>query len=288
MREIPDEMLQAVAVDDDHLAILRDLGFRSAMVVPLKARGSVLGDLALVSAESGRRYGDEDLLLAGRLATRCALAIDNARLYREARESEERLRHQSLHDGLTGLPNRALFLDRLEQALARAERRDSDPALLFFDLDGFKQVNDTYGHLVGDELLRAIPARLEGVLRHEDTISRFGGDEFAVLCADLTDPSRVLIIAERLIEHLRKPFVIGDITLQLGSSIGVAFAGGPHETADSLLHAADAAMYEAKRRGGNRYRLALPTDPDNPAPITDDVRVVASERVSSEATTDPA
>ena len=287
LREIPDEMLEAVAEDAEHLRILRELGFRSAMVVPLQARGRILGDLALVSAESERLYGDDDLSVARKLATRCALALDNARLYREARESEERLRHQSLHDGLTGLPNRALFLDRLELALARAERRESDPALLFCDLDGFKQVNDTNGHLLGDELLRAIPARLNGVIRAEDTLSRFGGDEFAVLCADLPEPTDVLLVAERLIAQLREPFVINGTPLQLGASIGIAFATESLGTADALLRAADAAMYEAKREGGNRYRVAHQAELGAPDPAAKADGTVASEPVGPEATGDP-
>ena len=255
VKEIPDAMLEAVAEDAEHLRILRELGFCSAMVVPLRARNRTLGDLALVSAESGRRYGEADLAVIQELATRCGLAIDNARLYREAREREEELRHLALHDQLTGLPNRTLFLDRLSIALARAARREGEPALMFFDLDGFKAVNDSRGHEVGDELLKAIPGRIEDLLRPEDTISRYGGDEFAVLCEDVATPGDATAIAVRLVDALGAPFELTHGTIEVGASVGIAFAG-PNARPETIIRDADLAMYQAKREGGGRYRVA--------------------------------
>ena len=260
MPEVQDSMLEAIAEDPEHLRILRDLGFCSAMVVPLRARGKVLGDIALVSADSGRVYDEEEFAMVQELATRCALAIDNARLYAESRENADRLRHQALHDPLTNLPNRTLVLDRLEVALARANRRDGEPALLFFDLDGFKAVNDARGHRVGDELLAAIPGRLDRLLRDEDTLGRFGGDEFVVLCEDVDDEADATDIAERLIAAMERPFDLDGGPVRVGLSLGIAFARAEGETPDSLLHNADAAMYEAKRagRGYAVFGAALP------------------------------
>ena len=258
LKEIPDAMLQAVAEDEEHLRILRELGFHSALVVPLRARDRIIGDLALVTAESGRSYDEIDLPVIQELATHCALAIDNARLYAEAREREEELRRHALHDQLTGLPNRTLFLDRLSVALARAGRREGEPALLFFDLDGFKAVNDTRGHEAGDELLRAIPTRIEGLLRPADTISRYGGDEFAVLCDDVATPADATAIAERLVAALAVPFELSQGTIQIGVSIGIAFAT-PDARSETIIRDADAAMYEAKREGGGRYRVFDPS-----------------------------
>lgn len=256
MKVVPDEMLEAVAEDPEHLRILRDLGFRSAMVVPLRARNRTLGDLALVSAESGRHYDEDDLALTQELAVRCALAIDNARLYEEARLSEARLRDLALKDPLTGLANRTLFLDRLALALARAGRRPGDPALLFFDLDGFKAVNDELGHHVGDQVLTAVADRLNALLRTEDTVSRFGGDEFAVLCEDVNAQGLATAIAGRLVECFAVPFELAGRTIQLGISLGVVCSRGTEDTPEGLLREADVAMYEAKRAGGGRFHLA--------------------------------
>ena len=269
MKDIPDEVLEVVAQDPEHLRILRDLGFRSAMVVPLRARGRILGCLALASAESGRLYEDDDLAMTQELATRCALAVDNARLFAESRANEEEMRHQSLHDPLTGLPNRTLFLDRLQVALARSGRREGEPALLFLDLDGFKAVNDTLSHEVGDQLLRALPARLDGVLRAEDTVSRFGGDEFTVLCEDVATEDHAIAIAGRMIAALDEPFHLPGGEVRIGASLGMVFARGENVTSESLLRDADAAMYQAKRSGGRRFQVfEAPVGPRSVAPAT--------------------
>lgn len=179
------------------------------------------------------------------------LARSRRRALRLVERKTDQLRHQALHDGLTGLPNRVLILDRITGALARCRRRDAAIALLFLDLDGFKAVNDTLGHTAGDQLLRGAAARLTDVLRTSDTVGRFGGDEFVVLVEG--DPLDVDRVAERIRQALAEPFHLGSdggVTARIGVSIGIAT--GQRTTADELLRDADLALYEAKGSGKNR------------------------------------
>ena len=177
----------------------------------------------------------------------------------DRKDLEEQLRHQALHDPLTGLPNRVLFVDRLSHALVR-RGASGGVAVLFVDLDEFKAINDTLGHAAGDELLRMVAERLTTVLRAEDTACRLGGDEFAFLLED-APRERVLSVAERILAALADPFEIGGHAAILSASIGVAIGGGTPstaasgETADELLRDADTAMYAAKSIGKGRIQL---------------------------------
>ena len=159
------------------------------------------------------------------------------------------------HDSLTGLANRALILDRLEQMLVRSRRHQTPVAALFVDLDNFKQVNDTLGHDAGDELLRAVAARLDGVVRATDTLGRLDGDEFVVIAEDFSLAAGPEPIAERLLEALEQPFALGAdggaSGLTVTASVGIA--AGERSTAADLLRDADIAMYRAKWDGKNRY-----------------------------------
>ena len=169
------------------------------------------------------------------------------------------LRHLALHDGLTGLPNRALILDRVEHALARARRHKSQLAVMFLDLDGFKTINDSFGHAAGDELLCAVSARLRGLLRDSDTVGRLGGDEFVVLAEGDSLDAGPEVIADRIREVLDTPFLLGDgeeISIQIRTSIGIAL--GLRDSADELLRDADIALYEAKEAGRGRFVLFAP------------------------------
>jgi diguanylate cyclase (GGDEF)-like protein/PAS domain S-box-containing protein len=172
-----------------------------------------------------------------------------------ARDLSARLERLALHDSLTDLPNRSLFNDRLDRALARACREGNSVVLLFIDLDEFKPVNDTLGHALGDRLLQSVADRLRGCVRQADTVSRFGGDEFLVLLPDVAPTQDVAVCVEKVLRSLQRPHDIGNHELHITASIGVARY--PRDAADrsGLLKCADLAMYEAKSRGGNRYEV---------------------------------
>jgi diguanylate cyclase (GGDEF)-like protein len=167
----------------------------------------------------------------------------------ERRRAEERLRYQAFHDLLTGLPNRRLFVDRLEQALRRTGRtRGRKVAVLYMDLDNFKVINDSLGHKQGDALLSTVAERLRNCLRPEDTLARFGGDEFTVLIEDIHSPKDVVQVAERIVEELREPFVIYERELFVRASIGIALGDARTQFSEELLRDADTAMYRAKEQ----------------------------------------
>jgi diguanylate cyclase (GGDEF)-like protein/PAS domain S-box-containing protein len=168
----------------------------------------------------------------------------------ERKALEARLEHQAFHDALTGLPNRRLFMDRLAHALARTGRRDERVAVLFMDLDNFKVVNDSLGHDAGDLLLASVAGRLKRCLRPEDTLARFGGDEFVVLLEDVADPEEAVQVAERIIGDLGSPFPVEGRELFVRASVGIACGEASTKSADDLLRDADTAMYQAKAEGG--------------------------------------
>jgi diguanylate cyclase (GGDEF)-like protein/PAS domain S-box-containing protein len=180
----------------------------------------------------------------------------NARDITERIELEAQLTHQAFHDNLTGLANRALFRDRLDQALARAERSDRSLAVLLVDLDGFKQVNDTLGHDAGDQLLQEVAQRFNSVVRTSDTVARFGGDEFALLLEEIADHEAVGL-AQRLLERLAAPVAVAGREVVLGASVGIVLHTGTGQSEDLVRHA-DVAMYAAKDAGRGRYELFCP------------------------------
>jgi len=166
-------------------------------------------------------------------------------------EQQEAARHASLHDPLTGLPNRALFNDRLEHGFAQAKRHGWLLALMFVDLDSFKKVNDRYGHDVGDSVLQTVGRRLKNNTRSEDTVSRHGGDEFLYLAMDIREEGDILLIAEKIIKEIQAPFDVSvrelNIRLSITASIGISIFPRHGTDADMLLKRADKAMYQAKQ-----------------------------------------
>ncbi len=171
----------------------------------------------------------------------------------EARLSEEFMRHQAYHDPLTGLPNRALLLERLQQQVALSERHESQFALLFIDLDGFKAVNDTLGHDMGDVLLIDASRRLQNCVRKSDTVARLGGDEFVAILYDMTIPDGVSAVAQKMVECLSDPFDLKGTSCRISASIGIAIYPTHGNSATLLLQAADSAMYLVKQRGRSNY-----------------------------------
>lgn len=176
--------------------------------------------------------------------------VDVTEMYR----LQQALAHQTLHDVLTGLPNRLLLADRLTQALAQAERNGTEVCVAFVDLDDFKQVNDFYGHAVGDALLVQVAQRLSGRNRATDTVARYAGDEFVAVFGELASANEAVALAGHMAACLRDPFVVGAEALTISASVGVAVGHDPLG-ADELLGTADAAMYHAKRCGAGRIQL---------------------------------
>lgn len=168
---------------------------------------------------------------------------------------EEELLWHATHDSLTHLPNRSMMQERLKNTLQRSERRGEDVALIFIDLDGFKMINDSYGHTVGDNLLIAIGERLVDVVRPGDTVARFGGDEFVILCERIQDVDAIAVIAERIVEAMRKPLHLDEIELYATVSLGVAVGNGKTHQPEELLRNADAAMYMAKEQGRDGWKI---------------------------------
>ncbi len=174
----------------------------------------------------------------------------------DRKQTEAKLQHDAMHDVLTELPNRALFTDRLTLALSRRlRRRDQTCAVLFLDLDRFKEINDTMGHAAGDVLLQAVADRLRAVLRPQDSAARLGGDEFAVLVENILSISDLETVATRVQSEMQRPFEIFGKPIQAGASIGAAMAGPEHTTPELLIRDADFAMYTAKQAGGGRYEI---------------------------------
>jgi diguanylate cyclase (GGDEF)-like protein/PAS domain S-box-containing protein len=183
--------------------------------------------------------------------------VTNLRDITERKEAEAKLEHQALHDPLTGLPNRALLGDRIEQAILRGRRSDAPgPVVMFLDLDRFKLVNDSLGHSAGDKVLVEVADRLKAVMRASDTLARFGGDEFVMLCEQMSDRESLLMVAERVLDALAPPFYVEGKRFQVGASIGAAVIEGDEVSADELLSDADSAMYLAKAKSG-RARIQV-------------------------------
>ena len=198
--------------------------------------------------------------------------VVNYRDITERKTFEERLRHQAFHDPLTGLPNRALFMNRLGHALIRMERREKATAILFLDLDNFKLVNDSFGHETGDKLLISVAERLQGCVRAEDTAARFGGDEFTVLLEDVTDASDAVRAADHITRALEVPFVLEGREVFITTSIGIALDTSGREGPTDLLRNADMALYRAKASGKATYAVFDPA-----------INILALERLDLEA-----
>lgn len=173
----------------------------------------------------------------------------------ERKRAEEQLLHNALHDSLTGLPNRALFLEHLRRAMGHSPHRKKTFAVLFLDFDGFKLINDSLGHLEGDTLLKIIARRLESLLRGDDVVARLGGDEFTILLDDLTDSKDAFFVVERIKEILKEPFNLNGREVFISASIGIALRNEKYKTPEEMLRDADIAMYRAKSSGKGQHKI---------------------------------
>lgn len=173
----------------------------------------------------------------------------------ERKRTEERLTYLAQYDHLTGLVNRSLFRDRLVQAMARSKRMQQPIGLMLLDLDRFKAVNDTFGHDMGDELLKAVSERLKTCVREVDTVARMGGDEFTIILEGVTSDQNILVVAKRITESIATPFELQDHHISIGVSIGITIYPQDDHPIDELLKHADTAMYRAKQQGGSAFHL---------------------------------
>jgi diguanylate cyclase (GGDEF)-like protein/PAS domain S-box-containing protein len=228
---------------------LRVLGIRSSLAVVIDGKDRPFGVLD-VHSTAPNRFAPQDVHFVQAAANVLADAI-------QRRMADDALRYRVLHDTLTGLPNRILFIDDLSEALARAADSASPVGVLFLDLDHFKLINDSLGHHSGDELLRAVAPRLRSHLRPGDVVARFGGDEFGVLVEHVTDEREAMAIAERVSSAFSRPFQLGGVEHYISASVGIAVAKPSQREIepDSLIRDADAAMYRAKEKGRSRCEL---------------------------------
>ncbi len=234
-----------------------EAGLAAVFTFPMSLDGNRLGALDLYRDRTGQL--DPPAMKAAQvLADVAAAYIRNARDRADSAQTLGVLRQRSLHDPLTGLPNRTLLRERLEQAVARASRSHEVVAVLFVDLDRFKRVNDRFGHHAGDRLLVAVAERLRRVLRAGDTLARLSGDEFVIICEGLDRSELAEHVAARVAEALAPTFALNGETVQITASVGVAFCGPAEEMPETLLRDADFAMYEAKQAGGGRHQVSDP------------------------------
>jgi diguanylate cyclase (GGDEF)-like protein len=233
--------------------------------VPLKTQAGTIGALVVQSYDGTVRYSERDQVLLEFVSGQVASAI-------ERRKLADKLSWQAHHDTLTGLPNRQLFRDRLGQALALAQRNASQLAVIYMDVDRFKQINDTMGHAAGDELLRQTATRLQACIRSSDTLARLGGDEFTVVLTQITSSADAMRAARMMMEAMRAPFVVGNRELFVTLSLGISVYPDDGADGGALMVNADVAMYRAKEMGRDNFQWFDP-----------EMNAAASERMEMES-----
>jgi diguanylate cyclase (GGDEF)-like protein len=232
----------------------RKAGLARVFSFPLRNAGGQVGALNLYS-DSPIEFNPQEARAAQTLADVTAAYVRIAQAREDAKAASARFQHGTLHDSLTGLPNRMLLTQRIEHAAQRAKRTHARSAVLFADLDQFKKINDARGHNIGDELLVHVAQRLSGLIRPGDTLARVSGDEFVFLCEDMESPNDAEILSERIDAAFAEPFElsVGDLTIT--ASVGMAFSGPGEDITNQLVIDADTAMYQAKRKGGARHQM---------------------------------
>jgi len=242
-------LLDVPSQDGEPIVALQHLRIAAPDVPIIVLSGQADEETGLAAVKAGA----QDFLLKSELNP--ALLARAVRYAIERKRSEVELAHQALHDPLTALPNRALFIDRLSVALDRSRRTGTPVAVLFLDVDNFKQINDTMGHAAGDHLLIVLAERFHDMLRPMDTVARFGGDEFTFLFEELESEREAVLIAERIRHSASLGTALDDADSSMAVSIGIAIVSDPAVTPDQVIREADAAMYHAKEMGGGRFEL---------------------------------
>ncbi len=249
-------IVRAGSADDPSAQMLARRGVSEAMVALLRGESRMIGSLMVGGHLDARAFDLRDLRLFRTLATRTTVILENSRMERSiARltELQEQLTHQAYHDSLTDLANRTLFGQQIDLALRRGAEGSLSVAVIFLDIDDFKGINDTLGHAAGDALLVEVAARIRGCLRRPDTAARLGGDEFALLIEGVDSAVEAEQVARRVLEVLRRPFVLSGNSVTVRASLGIAVADSVDDNAASLMRHADVAMYAAKGSGRDRY-----------------------------------
>jgi diguanylate cyclase (GGDEF)-like protein/PAS domain S-box-containing protein len=223
-------------------------GARTQLEVPIELDGQRMALLRLEGGPGNAGFDEQARDLAAAFATQAATLI-------QRRALEHELEHMAYHDSLTGLPNRTLFRDRLQQAVARSQRTGRRGAALFVDLDNLKVTNDTLGHGIGDGLLQAVGERLRSAVRAEDTVARIGGDEFTLVLPEAEDAAAAALVAEKILRLMRQPFRLLGHELHVSVSMGITLFPDDATDADTLIRHGDAALYHAKAQGKDRYRF---------------------------------
>ncbi len=234
----------------------REAGLGAVFSFPMVVGSKRLGALDVYLSDPGE-LTPADVVAAQVLADVAASYVHNSETHDAAQRAAAELHRRTLHDDLTGLPNRLLLHDRLEQAVAKAKRSGAVAAVLFVDLDRFKIINDDHGHHVGDQALIAVADRLRHAVRPADTLARLSGDEFVIVCEELVDAAVAENVAKRVADALARPLRIEGVgAVDVSASVGIAFAGRGTDLPEVILRDADAAMFAAKREGGSRYVIA--------------------------------
>ncbi|HEY9678712.1 MAG TPA: sensor domain-containing diguanylate cyclase [Drouetiella sp.] len=266
LRVLRSKSLSGLCVSDNEIKISNDtssdprvdgvacakVGAASMVCVPLLRKGEVVGVLKVLSSQKNAFQEDamqKLKLMAGLLGGALGQQLEIA----ERAELESKLRHAALHDELTGLPNRTLFYDRLCHAIRRSVRNRTTLALLYLDIDHFKSINDTQGHLVGDKLLHEFAKRIKTLIRGSDTFARLGGDEFTIILEEVKNTSQVDTVASKVVAAANEDFDLGDRVISVSSSVGIALSETACVDPDQLIRLADGALYQAKKEGRNKF-----------------------------------
>ena len=236
-------------------AACKRIGAASMVCMPLFQRGKAVGVLKVLST-STQAFSDADIQTLNLMAGLLGGALGQQMEVNKRKELEEKLRFMAQHDELTRIPNRALFYDRLRQAILRCARNKTQVALLYMDIDKFKSINDTHGHGIGDELLCAFAERVSGLIRASDTFARLGGDEFAIVAENINGKEGIQSLAEKIVNGCREEYKLSKVNLVATTSIGAAMCDSSLVDPDALVQVADAALYQTKRNGRNGFSIA--------------------------------